>query len=1360
MAEKSETSRASCVGIFEKISSSGGLGLVTSRTVASWPQETSSTFSEQTAARALDKAAATALQNAAGVVALQSPAASGQAVAAVAAEANTDTPAAPTQGETEQITGAFRTAPDSRDDACSAGLRGSGLLDGKMDDGGNERNRGRLTQQEGGAERDALLLVTPRAAEDTSGGNGGKPTATRRVQMRTVSSAAPGNATLNAADAVAGNDSSVPGVAAANMTDGRRVSVTASATPVKRRTYSFCEAYVMDTDRLVTKGFVGGDETRAPEGFTEEWSAAAAQVEVRRAGTAYESCTNSSTSDCCGCAGPTAEASGGDAAGVPPYLRIETLPAMLEEGSGGHICVLLGEKKEALLYSVATPFGLNRWLLVCVYMLYAFLTGCVYFGWPSMSYMLLTSGAYSWRCPRDSNGEFINDLRKSQKSGSDSVNSGDDGAGETGKKYYICDEQDAAVGPLFTIAYVTQSLMSVVAGTLLDHVSPKHAAVLGQLLNAVGWILLACSSYSFQAYIPAMVFIGLGADTAYLPTLLIAALFPGKRATVITLLGSANTASFAVPMLLEMLWKANPEWQFSRICWLYLGLGPFFCCFLAALFIPRASFGSASLRRLPLQQQQQSPLQGNKGDALLTAEETVPKKRCWRRKKRHGEICCCPFGSSDRRQQERKRFQRWDEYAGTTNPTEMYSGNCCSGVAQSWDIRKTTAFSRKQRLCHCWAIVARSSRLLLSAPSRLLQRIPAPPLWYYRTEPNNEQPDIFTVPQQEQPPLLRLDTQQSQPRNNCFWPGGVSNHSGWGGNAEENAGRGNLPTQTASARAEVSVSEAGTAARTATVASDTTAGSDVDAKIDATERRTADNAETSVFEYDTAEERSNSTTSVTQTDNTCELCVSGGCGDEKRARNWRSSQIHEKKNCRRVSVHSTANRDSDTSPTLQRQQPSFSCSFFTRFSGNEEETETVASPQHCKWYMFSRSQAQEDKRGGEKRIHALAATAPASAAVAATPGHPSAAAMEVEEDEEPSFCSQLLSSHFMCIVLYWSGMAVAISYFQSTASRLFSTKALDFMDVALSFSFIPCVLLGKMIDLFGPFPALFLVNTMGVLAYCCALAGGSQQSVLQYASILAFCVYVSVDSEQVFCYVENTFNAKHFGKLSGLALTTGGVISLVSIPLYEEVTIRLLHKNPFPVCCGLMVVLVLLYFTLGSMWFVRLKHPPAFKARKKQLGTTDAVTTYAPERACADAAVECVAADVEDGDMEEAYEDDDNGGASIAAERPGCVPGKLNYCCCCCSHESPCRASTMSDNDVNVNMQCVTVTTESGDSCRPRRLISAVHWLLKRTTYLSRTNRGGARAVEVLSQHTAERQQRLEGRRLENRQNNPHIEDV
>ena len=218
-----------------------------------------------------------------------------------------------------------------------------------------------------------------------------------------------------------------------------------------------------------------------------------------------------------------------------------------------------------------TPFGLNRYGILLIYLLYVFLTGCVYFGWAAISSMLLRAESFSNLCEKDAAGNYIGDM--------------------TEEKGFICNEQEAAVQHLYTITLAVHTTFSSIAGTTMDLAGPLMTAVLGQVFNFTGWALLASrQSLGNGALYAGFVFIGMGADMGFLPTLCITRLFPGSAGLSITLLGSAASASFAVPLILEAICNnlglTNPQ----KVFWAYAGLGPGLCILLSLLFIPRAGY--------------------------------------------------------------------------------------------------------------------------------------------------------------------------------------------------------------------------------------------------------------------------------------------------------------------------------------------------------------------------------------------------------------------------------------------------------------------------------------------------------------------------------------------------------------------------------------------------------------------------------------------------------------------------------------------------------------------------------------------------------------------------------------------------
>ncbi|PFH36359.1 hypothetical protein BESB_045510 [Besnoitia besnoiti] len=217
-----------------------------------------------------------------------------------------------------------------------------------------------------------------------------------------------------------------------------------------------------------------------------------------------------------------------------------------------------------------TPFGLNRYVLLLVYSVVVFTTGAVFYGWTALSGMIFRNDGLAHLCPKNASGEYEPDMRKQGQ-------------------LFICDEQDAAVQKLYTMTFAVACVMSACAGTLLDWLGPLFTEILGQTFNLVGWLLLAFSSPDFPAYYISLVFIGLGADSSLLPTLCVRRLFPGSTGLIITIIGSAASASFGIPLILNSIVE-NHGASVRTVSLCYCCVGPVLGILIAIFLIPRSGF--------------------------------------------------------------------------------------------------------------------------------------------------------------------------------------------------------------------------------------------------------------------------------------------------------------------------------------------------------------------------------------------------------------------------------------------------------------------------------------------------------------------------------------------------------------------------------------------------------------------------------------------------------------------------------------------------------------------------------------------------------------------------------------------------
>lgn len=205
------------------------------------------------------------------------------------------------------------------------------------------------------------------------------------------------------------------------------------------------------------------------------------------------------------------------------------------------------------------------------------LTGSIYFGWAALAEMILRSGRFASMCPQDEKGNFVGD-------------------GRALGRLSICDAQDAAVQHLYSITLFTMTAASLFAGAMMDSLGPRSTAILGYFLNILGSVCLATSQWGGDVFLYfGVILIGAATDTAFLPILSSARLFPHHSGFVICILGSAASASFGVPPVLEAIADYLQLHQPLDVFWGYAVAGPGLCLLLACLFLPNTGFLSEDM---------------------------------------------------------------------------------------------------------------------------------------------------------------------------------------------------------------------------------------------------------------------------------------------------------------------------------------------------------------------------------------------------------------------------------------------------------------------------------------------------------------------------------------------------------------------------------------------------------------------------------------------------------------------------------------------------------------------------------------------------------------------------------------------
>ncbi|CRG93303.1 novel putative transporter 1, putative [Plasmodium gallinaceum] len=206
-----------------------------------------------------------------------------------------------------------------------------------------------------------------------------------------------------------------------------------------------------------------------------------------------------------------------------------------------------------------TPLNINRFYLLIIIIIYTSTSACIYFDWSAIRNLLLRAGKY----------EHLN----------------------TGQYSDITlSPQYKRINNLYPITLAIHFTTSVFCGFLFDHIGPKFTAILGQLFNIICWILLSIESTTVDTTFMGFVFLGLGADTAFIPILTVSNLYPDASTFILTVVGAAASLSFAVPATLNLIYNNIPNISFSYICYGYIFVILVPCLLVAIFLLPLRPF--------------------------------------------------------------------------------------------------------------------------------------------------------------------------------------------------------------------------------------------------------------------------------------------------------------------------------------------------------------------------------------------------------------------------------------------------------------------------------------------------------------------------------------------------------------------------------------------------------------------------------------------------------------------------------------------------------------------------------------------------------------------------------------------------
>ncbi|CBZ50667.1 putative major facilitator superfamily domain-containing protein [Neospora caninum Liverpool] len=194
------------------------------------------------------------------------------------------------------------------------------------------------------------------------------------------------------------------------------------------------------------------------------------------------------------------------------------------------------------------------------------------------------------------------------------------------------------------------------------------------------------------------------------------------------------------------------------------------------------------------------------------------------------------------------------------------------------------------------------------------------------------------------------------------------------------------------------------------------------------------------------------------------------------------------------------------------------------------------------------------------------------------------------------FAKQLRSPYFYCFYIYWPLNALFYNFYMTSAENLFNAHVNDVLGILGPLSMVPAILLGKLADTWGVMALVLFIISSGVLMYAFAL---SRFVPCYYVSAVFSCLYLSNFSGQMYAYMSDTFRSTDFGKVVGVTSATGGLLSLLRIPLHDDLTLHVLDGDYFYTCL-MMLGLTLVCLCLALyLFFLKRRWPKAYLACPK-----------------------------------------------------------------------------------------------------------------------------------------------------------------
>ncbi|EPR57640.1 transporter, major facilitator family protein [Toxoplasma gondii TgCatPRC2] len=179
-----------------------------------------------------------------------------------------------------------------------------------------------------------------------------------------------------------------------------------------------------------------------------------------------------------------------------------------------------------------------------------------------------------------------------------------------------------------------------------------------------------------------------------------------------------------------------------------------------------------------------------------------------------------------------------------------------------------------------------------------------------------------------------------------------------------------------------------------------------------------------------------------------------------------------------------------------------------------------------------------------------------------------------------AFLREAFSLVFIPLCVYEAFVLLSNSFFSSSARHLLPA-AYEANQIIQIFAFLPAPLLGVLADKAGILVTMAVVNGSGLFAFIMAMVPEVPAAVVcQYLACLCIAVNNSFIMSQVYCYVNQSFQEGHAGKLIGIACLVAGLPSLAANAMLST-AVSDGFPNMMSLCIGLLTVNFLLIGGLG-----------------------------------------------------------------------------------------------------------------------------------------------------------------------------------